>query len=304
MSAALSDPLARLAKACRRDISDPTFRQAWTLVQQQDKTLSVDDLTNPEDFRQAVEMIRPLLSWVPGEPEARHRAPRTRTTWFEHAQVLSDEAVRRAREDQDVCAFREHVLGGQLLSQQEVPDWIGAQVGRPTTIENMVVFQDAGQIARAPATPGSHLDRLRRLARRLTRDNNWPEDAATVFVLTDASPWRWPMTVDTIHRDRGPLRIVLQVDAWMPAEAVREAYNNARRHLTKRADGPSLRVSRRISERRRALVAFMEERVQPGVAIRWRDAWKAWNAKYPSWMYSDLSNFRRDYARTAPRLEV
>jgi hypothetical protein len=271
------------------------------------------------------EMERALTTPDP-EPAAPMAAP-SRRPHDVHRWAISVLAADRAREDPDVVAYREHVLGGTLMAWADVPGWVKEHAeARPPTawITVPVEDDDANSIVidrrdpvglatsarvlkysapgdewvRLQVTSRGPLEQLRRLAERLAPAYAWTESQATVFVLADVVP-----LIATINATWGghfirhgdshewARRITLEVDPTVPPHELARTYQKVR----ERADH---RGRRRLSDKHASLAAFAAERPQETWAARRR----AWNQVNPTWSYGHDSNFCRDAIRAQARL--
>jgi hypothetical protein len=209
-----------------------------------------------------------------------------------HARVLSDNAARQAEAETDVQTFRAEMLGGCLLSDDAASEWIQSRTGRFEGLQSLVAFQCGGELRRAPVAGSAALERLKRLVDALAERYRWPEDAATIFLLTGRTPLRLPSVTLRASSHHGQ-KILVEADPWVPPGVVRDAYAAARDSLT-----PQPRRVPRISPKRRELVAFVNAR--GGVPSR--ALFIDWNNEHPQWRYQDGANFIRDYHRTVERM--
>ncbi len=244
-----------------------------------------------------------------------------------HRWAISVLAADRAREDPEVMEFREHVLGGTVMSWSDIPDWVAGQAeARPPTTWITVPLegddQDSIVISRhdpaglAVATrvlkysaPGDDwvrlqdtsrgpLEHLRSLAERLAPAYAWTESQATVFVLSDVVP-----LVSTIRATWGghhirygdshewARRITLDVDPSIPPHELARTYQQIRERAEHRG-------RRRLSDKHASLAAFAVEHPDG----TWSERRRAWNSANPTWSYEHDSNFRRDAMRAQARL--
>jgi hypothetical protein len=100
---------------------------------------------------------------------------------------------------------------------------------------------------------------------------------------------------DRLHQRR---RIVLEVDAWVPAAEVLAAFRFAQLNLLGRENRPP-------SERNVRLFKFVVEhmydtgRLPPGATML-----EAWNAAHPDERYDNVRNFQRDFRRAERALLI
>lgn len=298
-----------------------------------------EELTTPAEVADTVRRLRTTFGRAAGNE--RERAPafveRTAAPFADRQRALSHIVALEAAREPEVVAFRADVLGDTLLDWEAVEDWIVEQdrrdgpstpliSGLPTppgtsvspTRDGLMVEPPftvgpvlprgitVGHVTLAyvvpgdpwtraiPVTAGGVLDRLRRLSARLADKYGWPAAAATVFVLTGRQPlvasirhtvrWRFPLTSMT--------RIVLEIDPATPPAEVDRAYRQVRRSIVGRRP-------RVMSRKHLALAVFAAEHSAPQ-SLKQRMA--AWNAAYPEWAYTTVTNFGRDLKSAERRL--
>lgn len=141
-------------------------------------------------------------------------------------------------------------------------------------------------VQRVPITAGGILDRLRRLSTQLSRDYDWQEAQATIFVLADAVP------IIPAIRTTVSARITLSVDPTVSAREVADAYRLAR----KEAFGTHMR---RQKDRLNQLAVWVA--LRPAKERR-EERMRAWNREFPDWQYEHRSNFVRDCTKARRQL--
>jgi hypothetical protein len=253
----------------------------------------------------------------------------------ERVWAVSQIAARVAGEDREVIAFRRRYLKDGLLAWEAVEGWIkheSAAAGPPSVYVETVLPDghelDAGREAtrfmppldtvmgvttsarmlaytrpggtwtqQVPTVARTSLESLRHLSAGLSKAHAWTEAQATVFVLTGITPY-----IDAIRMTTGraPIRdgvecgwggrIVLTIDPALAPEEVADAYREARRHQ-------GVDKLRQISRRHAILGSWTFDRDEP-----WADQMREWNSEHPEWVYTAVSNFRRDAARAQRRL--
>jgi hypothetical protein len=120
-----------------------------------------------------------------------------------------------------------------------------------------------------------------------------------MFVLTGDPPWLAPIS----RRYRADGRsgaeraiITLDVEAWMPAEAVAGVYLARQRQLTKgrmRSMGRPLEVFLFVSKKRQ----------KSRKRLTWRELTEQWDSHHPTQSYDgNQRNFRRDYLNAQEKL--
>lgn len=148
-----------------------------------------------------------------------------------------------------------------------------------------------GWVRKIPVTSGGVLDRLKALARSLSRHYGWQKAQATVFALTDRTPL---VSVHSAHYAPNfsfPAlsRIELVLDPALSPRQVAEFYRKARKEIV------SGRY-RNLSEKHTLLAAFGASH---GNSPKLREKW---NRQYPKWRYESESNFGRDVRAAKQRL--
>jgi hypothetical protein len=281
------DTLERVAKRLHRTRTDPDFQRAWAALQAEGWRR--DDLTTPRERAECVAELRQRLTAQTG-----HRSPGRTPAWIKAAFAASDEAAEEASHDPAVQAFRADVLHGHLLAPRTVPDWLWARAGKFEGLDSLLAYQGESNVVGLPVAGNADVEGLRTIVRRLVNVYQWPEDAATAFVLTGQTPLRWPIQARATLTETGATTVQITVEAWVPVTAVTAAYQRARRTLVERAP----RAPRRLSARQQALAAFST--TQDGVSARTR--LDRWNKAHPKWRYREVRNFVRDSRRAAVRL--
>jgi hypothetical protein len=244
--------------------------------------------------------------------------------------------AKEADNRDDVKAYRQTVLDGQLLSPEQVEPWImerepkngpggGMRIAieAPDTIEYdarhpfrlkvpLTVRETLGsewpqldfvtpdsRYVKSMTTPAATgpLARLRMMSEELARTYDWFPAQATVFVLTGQAPLLPSFRWSiTNHHWPGPRRIALDIDLILSPRDVARRYAEVRRRLR-----PPRSRSRELSARHLALAAF--------IAVRrdgepWGKRLRAWNTEQPKWRYGHESNFRRDALRATERIRA
>lgn len=232
-----------------------------------------------------------------------------------------------ANRDEEVQRFREEVLGGRLLSPEEVPKWIEEQAkkeGHTITVSFNVSIEknqeveeferqavehakhalESGQYGMKltllsylapPSTWQKHipirkdgvLGRLKQLAKKF--DGFWGEAQAVWLILTgEALPIPSAKTSLTF-RTRGVPRITLEVSPHLKPEAVAALYAQARRGDFLDFPPASKKTRRPLTEKHLTLAVFAVE--EEG---SWQELLNRWNEKYPQWQYKEKRTFARD----------
>ena len=145
-----------------------------------------------------------------------------------------------------------------------------------------------------------HRECLRAIAQRLARSLAdcywWGVNDAMTFLTTNATPPRSPIRAKAtlVMSGESGRRIVLEVEDWVPPDAVRAVYARLHGHGSSR----STRV-RTITRAALDVVAFVE-----GTSGSWAERLRQWNTLHPKNVFKDRANFRRAYHQTARRFDV
>jgi hypothetical protein len=149
---------------------------------------------------------------------------------------------------------------------------------------------------------GSILGELRNLSDKLARGYPWWESETGWFVLTGATPWVAPVTLQARglgHDDLFERQFVtIKVEPWISEETIRRTYREAQIRLLQGDN-------RRIKQKQVRLFRFVSARTDPyGISREERaNAAKAliseWDQENPSDAYgTDTRRFWRDYDRS------
>ena len=181
-------------------------------------------------------------------------------------------------------------------------------------------WEEAGPPYHAKVWRGSLLGELKGLGARLARKHPWTEDQGALFILTGALI-AVPALTAGIHKKRmaggGAHRynydlITMKISPWMPAELVRKAYLNVRRHhasaVRQRTEERNVEVFYFVLRQSEASVLGQDKlRKRPLgklVLPRWKELRRRWNEVYPSehkWHYGQddphAKIFRRDFSQ-------
>jgi hypothetical protein len=159
-----------------------------------------------------------------------------------------------------------------------------------------------------PVYPGSVLDDLRQLSRRLVEELSraWSEPQAAWFVLTDEveAPHAITGHYDYAGGEMAYGTITLRVEPWVPAETVVKIYQQLQSDmLGHRPRAPSLRnvaVFRFVVEQLRASMNTGEGSNETPRRAPWRELMELWNSSdraRPECRYSNENQFSRDFRR-------
>lgn len=289
-------------------------------------------LGNEGDLDYVEEKLRPLLDLY-GAGQSRKARP-TRTPKEETlppderllalSEVLAVQAARRP----DVQAFRQEVLGGQLLQPKNIPAWIKERAAEDSEPEMLltvtaVVSKDALPPVGAPAQEQlAAAQRAVAAGRPLSYGEkhatlSYPENGAAqvAFIAYGGVLWRLKGIAEALAREYG----------WQEAQAVAfilagsvPLASRGRVQLKWTKSGPRIvleidpRLSRTevarlygrwrgyvfqgadkpIERKAGRLAVFAEEYRDSGLS--WRQLMALWNQRYPEWPYHTPVHFARD----------
>jgi hypothetical protein len=197
-----------------------------------------------------------------------------------------------------VVKFRDEVLGGVLLKEGEVEEWLRTQ-GDPEQDwhdpATGLFFHDPeeGPVIDTRGWDSRSLRHLKQVARELTLRCSWSEEASVLFVLTDAVPSVALATVETFWRREGePLwlypaqrTVRLEVNVRVKPRDVAVIYAQARSEMT------DLERDKSLSEKHAQLAVFAAERTEDQT---WEQAMTDWNRYRPQDAYERVRLFARD----------
>jgi len=238
---------------------------------------------------------------VAGSRSGRVNSPQTRMAADLGAriQAVSRLAAEFAAGDEEMLRFRRRVLGRDTpMTADEAESYLDrpdarkprlsrSWMGGPTEILD---YQARAISYTLHVAPGSPLDELRRLAVSLAEAYPWQPAQAAAFALEGLIPLATPFMLrlpQPLHDGR-PRRakLVMEVDVWMPAERVLQAYRELQRQVLPGHNRP-------ISRRSIDLVAFVQ-RHRPAT---WPELLGLWNTEHPTDPYSDYRRIRFAYER-------
>jgi hypothetical protein len=282
----------RVQRRLGRRITDP----AWELAEER---YFVDEALDPQydDGETKLEAFLKSLFSVedasaPSQATARPAITGSTYTRGLGARIraLSLEAGRLAAEDGAVLAFRIAVLHRETLmtpaeAETFLDDARSAHVGKGLQPLHVLAYQNRTIDWQIHVAQGSPLDRLRMLADELSRSYPWHPSQAAAFVLEGLLPLATPLLVHVpqVPPDIRPgrSRIVLEVDAWVPAASVLDAYRDIQRKLL---PGHNKQIGARAIE----LVRFLA--LDPSGT--WPERLRRWNSAHPDWAFPNFRNFR------------
>jgi hypothetical protein len=237
-------------------------------------------------------------------------------------QVVSVLLALQAAAHADVKAFRDQDLAGDLVPLDELGSWMrehaedralsievdvpddteltpdasGWTVKPPLSVRridppatfhrrSLSYVDAAGEVRLVTTSRDGVLAQVKELALKLSTGFGWTEAQAVTFVLTDAVPLLQEVRVRVqVRSTPAASRIILEIDPTVRKERVAAIYQRHRAALG------GLGRSKGIGEKNLTLARFAAERE----GLNWRSKFDKWNAEYPHWRYSHLSNFNRD----------
>lgn len=203
-------------------------------------------------------------------------------------EVMSFLIAKEAANEPDVAAFREHSLGNQLLTLDEVATWMSKQDTEDGEGPGADILEYLGTDPwplRHPATKGGVLDSLRSLSSRLARIYGWQPFQASTFVLTGVPPLIAAIRSQAVGGIplSSTARIVLDVDPAATPRDVMMQYSRVRDRLTAARFQP-------VSEKDLKLAEFSAVRS----TMDRHQLIALWNDQFPDWVYHDPDTFHHD----------
>ncbi len=201
-----------------------------------------------------------------------------------------------------VAAFRHEVLGGQLVSLEQIGAWIQDMVKRegPARRSARLAYGVpwSPRVQHERARYGGTLDRLRKISERLAMFYGWDTSQATVFVLTGVTP---RLDVARAHvQCSDPLparsRISLTIDPKMAPQEVADYYRAVRSEVFGK------RRFRRLSEKHARLSVFRARQPMNRALDAQRTQWNRECRHRKDWKYEHTSLFVRDSQQALDRL--
>ena len=218
-------------------------------------------------------------------------------------EAISRLAADHAAGDEDILRFRQRVLGRDTpMSAPEAEAYLDlpdARYGRGTSPDGgrleVLSYQNRRVSHDLHVRPGSPLDQLRTLAERLAEAYPWQPAQAASFVLEGLTPLATPFTLHLpqMWQEDRPRRakLIMEVDLWMPASAVLEAYRRIQRKVLPGHNRP-------ISARSVELVNFVMQH-RPST---WPSLVERWNTEHPRGEYANYRSFRFAFERASRSL--
>jgi hypothetical protein len=221
--------------------------------------------------------------------------------WSALAEIFALEASRAP----DVTAWREANLPDGLLPGDEVESFVtslsendqreASATSGLIDYELLTYSTPSGVRYVLGLSRGGVLHGLLDIARRLGDAYHWQPAEATAFVLTGNPPSCLPIgfRIDVDEGRAGSSRIVLDADPRVPAKAIAEAFEQARRHEALAGVDVGVRY-RPVREPLARLAVFLAHHP----AGTWRERREQWNTECPkAWRYATEREFSRDAYR-------
>ena len=295
-----------------RQLGQPVSDAAWELAQ---KRLYVADALDPSyaDGQEGLlDFLRDLLRLTDRAPIR----PRSRTSghpavWSSDDLMARIRAVSRlvaqeAAGDEEILTFRHRVLGRDApMSPDEAEAYLEVPEAREPRLRGSFDLGQAGVLKYQNrhishdlhVWAGSPLDELRKLAGSLAEVYPWEPAQAAAFVLEGLIPLARPFVLHVPQTwgkgERRRARIFMEVDAWIPAATVLQAYREVQRQLLPGHNRP---VSRRAVD----LVSFVLQHLP----ATWPTLLGLWNSEHPTAGYSDYRHMRSAFERARSSLLV
>jgi hypothetical protein len=208
--------------------------------------------------------------------------------------------------DEEILAFRHRVLGRDTpMSADEAETYLEVPEARDRRLRGLFDPGPAGVLKYQNrhishdlhVWAGSPLDELRKLVGSLAQVYPWEPAQAAAFVLEGLIPLATPFLLHVPQTwgkgERRRARIIMEVDAWIPAATVLRAYREVQRQILPGHNRP---VSRRAVD----LVNFVLQH-RPAT---WPKLLGLWNSEHPTAGYSDYRHMRFAFERARQSLLV
>lgn len=217
----------------------------------------------------------------PWEMEPDSYAVEMARTYSAHLAIWASKRV-------DVKHFRDSVLGDDLLSTEQVMEFVNASEYREHgPARELEYLDETGKMQRIRVRAHSPADHLRRVSGKLQTSYPWTEAQAAAFILTGEPPEVPPMV--GYSRDDG---ISISASPWVSQQEVSRFYH----HLQRRVRGD--KDNRPVSERARDVLLLVSEHTSGiGEHPGWGELLRLWNVENPEHAFGDRAGFMRAYRR-------
>jgi hypothetical protein len=301
-----------LRRRMERQLGQPVSSAAWEVAQ---KRLFVAEALDPsyaggqEDLLDFLRDLLRLTDRAPSRP--RSRASGQPAAWTSDDLMARIKAVSRlvaedAAGDEEILTFRQRVLGRDTpMSPDDAEAYLEVPEAREPRLKGsfdggpvgVLKYQNRHISHDLHVWAGSPLDELRKLAGSLAQAYPWEPAQAAAFVLEGLIPLATPFVLHVPQTwgkgERRRARIIMEVDAWVPAATVLQAYREVQRQLLPGHNRP---VSRRAVD----LVNFVLQHLP----ATWPKLFDLWNSEHPTAGYSDYRHMRFAFARARQSLLV
>ena len=299
-----------LRRRMERQLAQPVSDAAWDVAQ---KRRFVDEALDPsyaggqEDLLDFLRDLLRITDRAPDRPRA--RASRHLAAWTSDDLMARIKAVSRlvaedAAGDEAILTFRHRVLSRDTpMSPAEAEAYLEMPEAREPRLggsfdrgpAGVLKYQNRHISHDLHVWAGSPLDDLRKLSESLADAYPWQPAQAAAFVLEGLIPLATPfmLHVPQVWGERRRARVIMEVDAWIPAATVLRAYREVQRQLLPGHNRP---VSRRAVD----LVYFVLQR-RPAT---WTVLLDLWNSEHPTAGYSDYRHMRFAFERARQSLLV
>jgi hypothetical protein len=301
-----------LRRRMERQLGQPVSDAAWELAEKHDYVAEALDPNLADGQEGLLGYLGELLRLTDRGPvHPRSRASRHPAAWSSDDLMARIKAVSRlvaedAAGDEEILAFRHRVLGRDTpMSADEAETYLEVPEARDRRLRGLFDPGPAGVLKYQNrhishdlhVWAGSPLDELRKLAGSLAQVYPWEPAQAAAFVLEGLIPLATPFLLHVPQTwgkgERRRARIIMEVDAWVPAATVLHAYREVQRQLLPGHNRP---VSRRAVD----LVNFVLQH-RPAT---WPKLLGLWNSEHPTAGYSDYRHMRFAFERARRSLLV
>jgi hypothetical protein len=295
-----------------RQLGQPVSDTAWELAEKHDYVAEALDPNLADGQEGLLNYLGELLRLTDRGPvHPRSRASGQPAAWSSDDLMARIKAVSRlvaeeAAGDEAILTFRHRVLGRDTpMSPDEAEAYLDVPEAREPRLKGSFALAAAGVLKYQNwhishdlhVWAGSPLDELRKLAGSLAQSYPWEPAQAAAFVLEGLIPLARPFVLHVPQTsgkgERRRARIIMEVDAWVPAASVLQAYREVQRQLLPGHNRP---VSRRAID----LVNFVLQH-RPAT---WPKLLGLWNSEHPTTGYSDYRHMRFAFERAQRSLLV
>lgn len=295
----------RLRRRMERRLGRPVSNAAWGLAADERFVAEALDPSLEGGEAGLLGYLRRLLHVEDSGPaRPRSRAVGRTPAWSSEdlaarIAVLGRLVAEDAAGDEEILTFRHRVLGRDApMSADEAEAYLDTLEARRPRFEasfdaapaGVLKYQNRHVAHDLHVWAGSPLDKLRKLSESLAQCYPWQPAQAAAFVLEGLIPRATPFMVQVPQTlgegAKRRARVILEVDAWIPAATVLRAYRDVQRQLLPGYNRP---VSRRGID----LVNFVL-RTRPA---SWPRLLELWNTEHAAVAYPDYRHMRFAFER-------